>query len=91
MTDITLLKNFLTGLGLSPAEIETLRKDEGSLCINCRERSTRNWAVFEPCEHQVCFTCLDKLYDNYVLTDLDTMFVCPFCDTKVKDYSTKTK
>lgn len=86
MNTIKSLKLFLVGSGLSKAEADTLKEDTGHLCPHCKKRRTSNWAVLDPCHHRVCFTCLDRLYDNYKLVDGTTMFVCPFCDTNVKDW-----
>ena len=80
------IKEYLKQIGLSPEEIKTLRVDEGSLCPNCKKRSTRHWAKLKPCNHLICFTCMDNLYDNYEMSDVDTLFECPFCKVKVIDW-----
>ena len=89
MNDICHLKLFLKGMGMSDNEVNTLKKDDGNMCPNCKSRKTCNWAYFAPCGHFVCYTCLDYLYDTYVLTDRDTLFVCPFCKENVLDWSNK--
>ncbi len=91
MNDIDSLKLFLAGMGLSEEEVDTLKKDKGDLCSHCKHRKTGNWAYFVPCHHFVCYNCLDSLYDNYILTDASTMFVCPFCQVTVTDWTNKLK
>ena len=80
------LRSFLLTMGLKKEEIETLKPDTGSLCSNCKLRETSNWAILNPCQHKICFTCLDNLYDNYKGNLIDTMFNCPYCNSDVKDY-----
>ena len=86
MNDADILTTFLIGMGLSRSEVGTLKIDTGSRCQNCKTRCTRNWATLVPCNHQVCYTCLDHLYDNYILTDTTTLFVCPFCHNNITDW-----
>ena len=85
MTD--LLKLYLSRIGLKSSEIKTLKLDTVSLCPCCNLRKTSNWANLKPCNHQICFTCLDTLYDNYTnVIDNKTLFSCPYCDEMVDAY-----
>lgn len=83
------LSDFLFQLGLKSNEIKTLREDDGTVCLNCKIRHTSNWAVLKPCDHKICFTCLDNLYDNHevsLINDSETLCVCPFCNIHITDW-----
>ena len=80
--DLNLAKKIAISLGL---ESRTLKFNKNELCKHCYLRRTGNLAILYPCKHELCSTCLDRLYDNFDIKTDNLLFICPYCNSYVQD------
>ena len=82
MMDISILTHLF---GTTTLKIQQIKN---SKCPLCKISKSTNLAILEPCQHKICTTCLDKLYDNHEINNnLEDLFNCPFCTKGVIDIS----
>lgn len=78
------VQKILKLLGLQSQHIINVNKLDNDKCPRCKRFNTI--AKLDPCKHVLCSICMDDLYDGYN-GNMDILFECPHCCTKVTDYT----